>query len=71
MDVLIILLNFAGTAEVKYTPDGIKVVTLKNINFSSQNLSCGVEATLSLKDKGVEGKLQVRVGFGLLTMFFN
>ncbi|XP_045126052.1 uncharacterized protein LOC123513172 isoform X2 [Portunus trituberculatus] len=51
-----------GTAEVKITPDGSKVVMLKNINFSSQNLSFGVEATLSRKSKGVEGRVQVMWG---------
>ncbi|XP_063871498.1 uncharacterized protein LOC135106420 isoform X3 [Scylla paramamosain] len=57
-----------GTAEVKYTLDGSKVVTLKNINFSSQNLSFGVEATLSQKKNGVEGRVQVMWGGKMAVM---
>lgn len=36
-------------------------MTLKDVQISSQDLSLGLESSVSLENKGVEGTVQVRV----------
>lgn len=60
-DLIIYSLLPPGTAEFRHTANGTKTLTLKNVHFSSQNMSFGLESIFFWEESGGEGRVQVRV----------